>query len=287
MNIRKITSRAVIAGMTTALAAGALVGVTGTAANAATGVSQYNCTNPYTADVLPLSLSATADLTAFPSFPSGFEVPDGIVAVGIQIGLSPEAVAGLKAGGITTFGADSTGMNFPFGPTSAPLKGFSVPSAALPDTGGFTMTAETSNAPFDLPVPGTHELTMPAAFSLTAPTNLIALPLTCTVAGDKGSITSYTVTKQNATVKAAPKTVKKNKPFSLVAKVTGDNKTATGKVSVKLGKKTIGTGKLKAGKATVKIAKGLKKTSKVTVVYAGDASTNGAKSAPVKITVKR
>ena len=36
MNIRNITSRAAVAGITTALAAGALVGVTGTAANAAT-----------------------------------------------------------------------------------------------------------------------------------------------------------------------------------------------------------------------------------------------------------
>jgi hypothetical protein len=283
MNIRRITARTAVAGITTALAAGAFVGITTTAADAATGTAQYNCTNGFTSDVLPLTLSATADLASFPPFATGFSVPEDIVGVDLVIGLSPEAVAGLKANHIDSVGATSTGMNFPFGSSAAPLKGFDIAPAALPETGGFEMGTHAVNAPFALPNPGAVALKMPAAFSLT---NVIPIPLDCTVAGEQQTITTYTVTKQSATVTAPAKKVRKNKPFSIVANVVGQYKAATGKVSVKLGTKTLGTGIVKSGKATVKIAKGLKKTANVTVVYAGDKSTNGAKSAPVKITVK-
>ena len=189
MKLRKISHRAVVAGATTALAAAALVSVTSTAADAATGTANYECTHPY-GPAIPLTLSATADLSAFPPFASGFSVPEDIVAVDVALDLSPEVVAQLKQNGITSVGATSTGMNFPFGSSAAPLKGFDVPSAALPETGGFTMAADTANEAFALPEPGTLDLLMPASFSLTAPTNLIALPLECTVVGDQGVVTT-------------------------------------------------------------------------------------------------
>lgn len=288
MNLRKISTRVVVAGATTALAAGALVGLTGTPANAATGTAAYGCTNPYSADVMPLTLSATADLASFPSFGSGFSVPQDIVGVDVAIDLSEEAVAGLKANGINSVGSSSTGMDFPFGSGSATLKGFDVAQAPLPESGGFTMAASTFNESFALPEPGTLDLLMPASFTLTLPTNIIALPLTCTVDGAQGVVTTYTVVKQNATAAAkAPKTVSKNKPFSVVATVAGQYKTATGKVSLKAGSKTVGTASLKNGKATFKFAKGIKKTTKFTAVYQGDTSTNPSTGIPVTVKVKK
>lgn len=285
MNLRKITRSAVVAGATTALAAGVLVGLTSTTATAATGTANYNCTNGFTTDVLPLTLSATADLTAFPPFATGFQVPEDIVGVEIGIDLSPEVVAGLKAQGINSVGATSTGMSFPFGSSAAALKGFNVPSAPLPATGGYSMKTTTANEQFALPEPGTLDLLMPTSFSLT---NVIPIPLDCTVAGTQGVVTTYTVVPQNAAVTGkAPKAVKKGQAFSVVASVVGDNKPATGKVSLKAGSKKVGTGTLKNGKATIKLAKGIKKTTTFTVVYAGDTSTNGASSAPFKVTVKK
>ena len=108
----------------------------------------------------------------------------------------------------------------------------------------------------------------------------------CKVNGAQPTITTYTVAKQGSTVTAtAPKTVKKNQAFTVSAKVAGQYKAATGKVTVKAGKTVVGTGNLKAGKSAVKVAKGLAKTTTLTVSYAGDKSTN-AGSAKVKVTVK-
>jgi hypothetical protein len=46
MNLRHLTARTAVAGISTVLAAGALVGVTGTAANAATVTNTYTCSIP-------------------------------------------------------------------------------------------------------------------------------------------------------------------------------------------------------------------------------------------------
>jgi hypothetical protein len=279
MNLRLIVARTAVAGVTTALAAGALVGVTGTAANAETGTASYGCTTGFSpGDVLPLTLAASGDLSGFPPFATGFAVPADLVAIQLAVTLSEEAVQGLKDKGIDSVGGGSSDLTFPFGSGKVPISPFEIPSAALPDTGPFTMTADISNAGFKLPNAGKNlPIKMPAAFTLT---NLIpGVPFDCTVSGAQPTITTYTVTKQGAGVTGkAPKSVKAKKAFNIVATVAGDNRPATGKVVAKDGKKVIGSGVLKKGKATIKLAKGISKvgTHNITLAYAGDKQTNAA-----------
>ena len=62
MNLRSIAARTVVAGATTALAAGALVGISTTAANAATVTNTYTCS-------LPSVYSGDFDLTVTGEIP--------------------------------------------------------------------------------------------------------------------------------------------------------------------------------------------------------------------------
>jgi hypothetical protein len=286
MNLRLIIARTAVAGVTTALAAGALVGVTGTAANAETGTANYLCTNGFTTDVLPLSLSASGDLSGFPPFATGFAVPANTVPIQLGITLSEPVVQGLKAKGITQVGAHSINLAFPFGSGKVPITEFDIPQTALPDTGAKTMNADISNAAFKLPNAGKDlAIKMPAAFTLT---NLIPVPLDCTVTGEQQTITTYTVTKQDAAVSGkAPAKVRKNQAFSIKVTVVG-NKPANGKVVAKDGRKIIGTGTAKAGKATIKVAKGLSRLGNHNIVlaYAGDSQTNAAKGGVLVKVVK-
>ncbi len=278
MNFRRISARAAVAGVTTALAAGALVGITTTAADAATGTALYNCTNPYTADVIPLVTSVSADLSGLPPLPTGFTAPEGSLPVNVTFTVPAEVIAGLKANGFTELGAAGGDVNLPFGNVKVPLSGVAVDKAPFPESGDMTLSADATNGSFKLPNPGSQAVKMPASFLVTATNNVIDLPLTCAIDGEQPTITSLTVIKQDPSVVGkAPTKVKKGTAFNIKVTVMG-NKPGTGKVVAKDGSKKIGTGTLKAGKTTIKITNGLSKvgTHNITLSYAGDKSSNPA-----------
>ncbi|GAA4696244.1 Ig-like domain repeat protein [Nocardioides conyzicola] len=282
MNLRHLSARAAVAGITTALAAGALVGVSTTAANAESVTAPYSCSAGST--TLPIGVTATADLSGYPSLASGTPVSPGLVSLNLTFTVPADVVNALMAPPYnqTQIGGGSSDLAFPIGKGSVPIAAFTIDPVQLVHDTPATLTKQVSNSAFNLPEAGAAAVTMPASFTLNS-----IMPLACTT-DSKQVITTYTISKQTASVTAkAPKSVKKNKAFSVVVKVAGQNKPATGKVTAKVGKKTIGTGVLKKGKAAIKVKKGLKKTSKITFVYAGDKSTAGSSSFPVKVTVKK
>lgn len=288
MNLRRIAASTAVAGVSTALAAGALVGVTTVAASAETGTATYTCTNPFTPDELPVVVSVGADLTTLPPLPTGFAAPEGSLPVDVTVTVPEQAVQGLKQNGITEAGLKDSGFALPFGTTEVPLSGVEAARQALPDTGDLVFDMDATNGDFKLPDPGTIPVQMPSTFTTTADTNLVPLPLTCTISGEQPTITSLTVIKQtpSLSLKKSEVTIKKGKVAKLVATVSG-NVTPTGKVIAKEGKKVLSKSKLKKGKATVSL-KNLK-PGKHTIVlsYAGDKRSNASNEAGAIVTVKK
>jgi hypothetical protein len=289
MNLRRIAARTAVAGVTTALAASALVGATGVAAHAETGTASYNCTTPLSPDqVIPVSVSVGADLSALPPLPTGFAAPAGSLPVDVTVTIPEAVVTGLKQKGINALGLKDSDVKLPFGTAAVPLDGVEAAQTALPATGDMTIPVEATNGEFKLPDPGNIPVKMPASFLTTADTNLVPLALTCTISGDQPTITSLTVIKQSPTLtlKKSEVSIKKGKVAKLVATVAG-NVTPTGKVIAKEGKKVVGTGTLKKGTTTISI-KNLKPGShQIVLSYAGDKRSNASNEAGAIVTVKK
>lgn len=288
MNLRTIAARTAIAGTATALAAGALVSLSATAANAETGSAEYSCTNTYTTDVIPVVLSLGADLSSFPSVPTGFAVPAGLLPVDASLTIPAEAVAGLEQNGITSVGISDSTVSLPFGDSSVPLTGITAASESLGDGDLVIPFDGATNGAFKVPGAGDQSVKMPSTFTTTAVTNLIGLPLTCTVVGDQPTIASLTVTKQSSSAKVAgPASVKKGKVAKYVVTVAGSSAvTPTGKVVAKDGKTSLGSVALKNGKATFSVKKLKAGKNKLTFSYAGDKNTT-ASSVSKTVTVKK
>src|SRR3954468_17554682 len=90
MNLRHLTARTAIAGVTTALAAGALVGVSTTAANAAEISNVYTCTTGL--GPVDATLTIIGDLPV-PEYSAGAAVPAGLVNV--MAGIDPSTAGAL------------------------------------------------------------------------------------------------------------------------------------------------------------------------------------------------
>jgi hypothetical protein len=276
MNLRHLTARTAIAGVATALAAGALVGVGTTAANAVENTTNYDCT------ALGSSQGSFALKISTPVIPptatAGQSFPANLLALDAQVTVPPATAgllgsAGVNGGHIDDF-AGSVGTT----KLAAPLK-FGAP-AAQPD-GSAILTGAGAVGAFTLPKAGSYKVQLPSAFTFI-PTNASGdLPVTvsCTTAapGDLGGIQ---ITKGTAAIK--PKVKKVKKGYALTVAVTRTDSTIkpTGKVTAKYGKKKV-TKALKKGKAVLTLPKAAK-GKKVTISYSGDGFVKAGKSS-VKI----
>jgi hypothetical protein len=281
---------AALAGTATVLAAGALVGVATTAAQAAdpAGVG-YNCHNAaFNADV-PVLVGATgfpSELTAGESVPAG-DVP-------VTFTLTREVIDGMNAKGINQVGVSSKDLALAVGSTSVGLTGVNVAKAATPATGDMVMAAPSKNAEFAAPVAGTYDLKLPSTFTGTVDTNLAPLAVTCTILdASTATIGSTTVTgdgepgpvmQDSTTSVKAPAKVKQGKAVNLAVSVSAEVP-ATGDVTAVEKGKELGSATLVDGSAKITV-KGLKPgTHKITVSYGGDEATNASSSKAVKVKV--
>lgn len=286
MNLRTIASRAAVAGVSTALAAGALVGATATTANAVD--SDYTCAVPLLGDkTFPMTVDAFIPAQA----PTGTTIPDGLLTMTASI-TAPADVAGML-GNFKVDGAKILDYAMKAGPMSVPAA-LTLSEPVTHDDGSATFSGSGTNAKFTTPAPGKYAVKLPGAFTLTPtvqgePLVFGGSPITvsCSNAAP-ATLTTVTITKQSATMTAkGPKTVKKGKPAVIVATVKGAKLTATGKVVAKEGKKALGSAALKKGKATLSLKKLKPGKHTITVSYAGDKFTAAAKSVKVTFTVKK
>lgn len=289
MNLRRFTARTAVAGVTTALAAGALMGVTSTAANAEAASATYNCA--VAGQSMPVSVSVGSDqLALLPPLPAGFAAPAEQLPVDVTVTLPEAVVSTLKTYGVTAIGLKDTVMKLPFGNSAVPLSGVTAPQTAVPDSGDMVIDMAATNGAFKLPtIAGAQAVKLPKSFTTTADTSLAPLGMECTIDGAQPTIASLTVNKQASALAVAKKTVtiKKGKTAKVAVKVSGDNFAPTGKVTAKEGKKTRGTASLKKGKATISIKKLTPGKHKITVSYAGDKGTNKSNTAKVTVVVKK
>ncbi|WP_243057913.1 DUF6801 domain-containing protein [Nocardioides sp. SR21] len=287
MNLRKISTRVVVAGATTALAAGALVGVTGTPANAATGSAGYTCS--VAGQSLPITVAATGEIPVN-SLATGTEISGLAIPVGVDFTLPAAVAQGLKGFGVNTVGIAGAGFGLALGSKSIPVSGITTadPDAEGPKVAGdplvpiteADLVLPTTGAITEVstPAPGSYSISLPQSFTVNISTDSLGtLPnVPCTLnQGEDPSIIPFEVTKQGATVTGkAPASVKKKKAFKIVATVLGNNVPATGKVVASEKGKTLGEGKLKNGKVTISI-KGIKKPGLHTIdlKYKGDKLT--------------
>lgn len=289
MNLRRLTARTAIAGVTTALAAGALVGVSGTAANAATVSNTYTCSIPslYSGD---FALTVSGELPV-PQYWAGAAVPAGLLNVTATSTVPADAAPLLAGLGYTGAKSDDFAFN---------LNGTSVP---VPLTGNFATSGGTtswnatgSNAAFTTPDPGKASAILPAAFSLTT-TGGTSQPVTLACALKTGE-TAQTLASidllQQKSATTAPKAIKakqgKAAKVNVAVKSTSLNTpVTTGTVVAKEGKKVVGKGKLsKKGIATIKLSKKLKPGKhKVTFTYAGTKSIKGSSAKSVVKVAKK
>lgn len=286
MNLRKITSRVAVAGATTALAAGALVGITGTAANAAEGTNTYTCSLGalYSGDFV---LTASVEVPV-PRYYAGAAVPAGIIPVSVSAVVPADGAALMGTVGITGARSDDFGFSLGTGSVPAPISG-----AFAAEGGTTTWEATGANGDFTTGNPGLVDGFLPDAFTITptmADGSDFSNDLSCVLKdAEAAEVVSDFALDQQSSATTAPKTLtaKKNKAVSLSVSVSSTSMggPVPGKVTVKEGKKTLGSATLKNGKAKVNLGKLKKGKHKVTVTYAGTTAVKGS-SAKTTITVK-
>jgi hypothetical protein len=289
MNLRSFTARTVVAGATTALAAGALVGLGATAANAETASSTYTCTAPANAYVSDFAVTVDGGLPVT-QYWAGAPVPADLLRVTVTSALTPEQAGALGSFGVT--GAHSDDFGVKLGSKTVPIP---VGGTFAASGGTTTWTATGSNDSFVTPNPGLKNIVLPAAFTMTtektndqgAQTDF--LPLACVIkeGTTPSKLAEITLLKQASTTVVKPKTitVKKTKAVKIPVEVHGDAEPVViGKVVAKEGKKTLKSVNVKNGKATLALGKLKVGSHKITVSYVD--SSGSIKGSSDKVTVK-
>ncbi|WP_344145851.1 Ig-like domain repeat protein [Nocardioides koreensis] len=282
-----MTRRIAVSGVATAIAAGALVGASSTAANAAIGADAT-----YTCDVAgnPAQLPVHVDVPLLPgSANAGTMIPAGLLQATTTVGIPAEVAAILGAYQVTGGTIDDFGMLV--GDTTAPAPLTFSSFAAGTDPGSLVASTLGVNQVFALPKAGTYDITLPKAFTFmpTTAAGPLGVPVACT-SDAPGKLASIRIDKNaSATTAKAPAKITKGSVAKVTTKVASLNDATpvpTGKVVAKLGSKTVGKGTLKAGKAVLKLAKLPLGKDKVVLKYAGDAYTAASKTKSVIKVVK-
>ena len=281
MNVSRMTRRIAVSGVATAIAAGALVGASSTAANAAWGTNDYACVVPLVGaqtfsmkvDV-PLLDSVPALAAGVPFNEGDLDVFNGGTPV-VNLAIGIPATVAPTVDGLGVTGLDSADLGLGFGPGSVPMKRFALGEFTDGDAGSRVMHATATNGAFSTPRAGAYDITMPKAFTMVLhTTNAGDVPITCST-DTPATIKHFTITKNgSSTVAKAPTKVTRGTPAkvsTLVSSVFGP--VPTGKVVAKLGSKTVGTGTLSAGKAVMKVAKLPVGKDTLKIKYLGDGFT--------------
>lgn len=285
MNLRHLTARTTVAGISTVLAAGALVGVTGTAANAAAVTNTYTCSigTLYSGD---FALTVDGSLPV-PQYWAGAAVPAGLLNVTAKSTVPADAAPLLASLGYTGAKSDDFAFDLSGTKVSVPLTGNFVAAG-----GSTTWNATGANTAFTTPAPGTASAILPSTFTLVT-TGGTGQPATlnCVLKTGEAAKTLASIDLlQQASAVTAPKSVKakQGKPAKVKVSVKStslNTAIASGNVVAKEGKKTVGKGKLNSkGVAVLKLSKKLKPGKhKVKISYAGTPSIKGSTA---KTTVK-
>lgn len=267
MNVLRMSKRMAATGAATALTVGVMIAGIAPAADAATGSSTYTCTTPLGVFSVPVTANLD-DLSA--TMLAGEPIAGGLASP-LQFTALADLAAALSGLGLT--GLSSPDFNLPFGGSAVPVGAIGMAGLPVPgDAGSLLLSTTGTTGAFNAPEAGTHNITMPASFTMVPSTTAFGdVPVPCTTDAP-ATLDTVTVTKNaSSTVAKGPAKVRKGKVAKLVATVTGGFSTATGKVVFMDGSKKLGTKSLNdVGKAVFK-TRGLKVGKhKITAKYRGD-----------------
>lgn len=289
MQINRFARRLAVATTSVAVAGTALVGATTTSANAAEATTDYTCTLPLDLGAGDFPVTVEGALPA--QFWAGAAVPAALansltVKVTAEI---PDEIA-LVLNGFQVKEAASNDFGFALDTTAvpAPVAG----PITTDDAGTTTWNATGAVQAFTTPKPGTYDVALPQAFTITANANGQNVPVPCAVAEgeEAGSLGEIVLLQQTVKeFKAKGATVKKGKKATV--KVTSLQADAgavnAGKVTAFKGKKKVGSANVKNGKATIKIAKLPVGKNKLTLKYGNNPSVKAdSTTVTVKVTKK-
>lgn len=283
MNLRRLSARTAVAGVTTALAAGALVGLGSTSANAATATATYNCVQAEFGLSYNFAITITQDPATTLAW-AGQAVPKGKMGtISVSATVPADAAATMAGVGITGARSDDfkLGGNVPF----------LVAGDFAPGAGGTaTWQGTGTNPAFAAAKPGAFSATIPSKFTIITAKTGSGFELDCTlVAGQvPTSLWDANLVKQTTKTTAKNATGKAGKPVKLKVKVKGNGSVATaGQVVVTSGKKVVGKAKVNptTGVATVTVKKLDTGKNKLGLAYKGTPSF-GASKGKVTVTVK-
>ena len=302
MKFTTISRRIAATGAVTAMAAGALVGLTGTAATAAPEVSNtYGCTTP-NGLAFPVTLKTNAlGIEGFESIGAGATIPAGLLSVTNRATMPAQAAQALQSFSVdhvevpdfaAVFGSENVGVTGMVGYVANIINnGDGTVSLDLPMDDPNTEAPEYGlNAAFTTPAAGVYDILMPGGFTINAyaADGTLVAPITCSLAEGQTAqaLHHITVTKADSTTTGAAKAVPVGNVSKIKITVVGGH-TPTGKVVVKQGSNKLGTATLNdLGKAVFKHKFPAGK-NKVTLSYKGDGYNNPSKSDPVIVKVTR
>jgi hypothetical protein len=168
MNLRHLTARAVGAGVTVALATGALIGIsTASSQAAAPGPVEYTCT--VVGRALPIMVTPTGTLPS--QLTAGKAVPANSQNLPINFTVPRAVLDGFGPFGVTKVGLSTDNFAYGVGGTSIPVTGVSAPQTAVPASGDLVLPTTGKNGAYTAPAAGTYDLTLPAHFDATVATD--------------------------------------------------------------------------------------------------------------------
>jgi hypothetical protein len=278
---------------TGALSAGALVGMTAPAANAAPATTTYSCGIPTIAG--PYNVVVTTDVPGLPTFvPAGLDVPAGLLNVTNKVTI-PKAARDLFVG-LQVTKVDILDMALTVGDESVAATGLTAATSQfVASADGSTYSADINgvNAAFNAPAQGTNPVLQPEKFTIHATRadgSTADVPCSLAPGSVPGAIATVTTAENASTTKAKP--TKKVTPLGQKTKikvvVAADNEVPSGIVKIKKGSKLVGKGTLNAkGKVKITLKKALPKGKTVVkALYRGDDYTESSRDKKVVIRVR-
>lgn len=303
MKFTTISRRVAATGAATALAAGAVVGLTTTAAHAEPVVTNtYSCTAA--GQTFPVGLTTNAPgIEGFPQINAGADLPGSLLSVTNTFTIPGAVYAFMSQAGVQTVSAPT--YSGTFGATLINVTGVSVTLAGMTqnpdgsyssdstDADGDPVEGTGLNSAFTVPVAGEYDIVSPTTLDMVATTASGGeIPVSCTIAdGTTAGAYHHIVVFKNATEttgRATKKSFQVGRKAKVAAAVTGGTQLLGDKVLLKKGTKTLDSALLAAdGTATLVTKKLPVGKNKVKVVYKSTGYNNGSKSEIVIVKVVR
>ena len=300
MKFTTLSRRTAAAGAASALVAGALVGATTTAAQAAPVTNTYTCTTPVGPQEVVLDSDAPG-IEGLPSLPAGLTVPPQSLSVTNKFTISDSFHDTLAGFGVENLAIP--GFSGSVGDATVPVDGVAVTVSGMVDNGDGTWSTDSTdtdgdpvegtglNGTFETPAAGTYDVLSPSEFTIetTLGGNPVSVPCVLNAGTEPGSYDQLTFVKNDSTSKATAvnSPVKKGDTAKVKVKVSAPNEVPTGKVILKKGTQKLDSGTLNAkGVVTLKYTAKAVGKNKLKAIYKGDGYTNKSSDAVV-VTVTR